>query len=63
MGFAKQHGAAAAPPGTVHLRQKGGDAVESDSRLHDYCSYHDVVALHLRLLAGQFVVLHFKASG
>lgn len=25
-------------------------------------SYHDVVALHLRLLIGQFVVFHFKTT-
>lgn len=54
---------AAAPPVTVHLRLKGGYSIKSDSQLYDDCSYHDVVALHLCLFIGQFIVLHFKASG
>lgn len=51
-----------APPVTLHLRLQGGCSSKSHSRLHNDCSYHDVVALHLRLLIGQFVVLHFEAS-
>lgn len=60
MAFAKHH--TATPPVTVHLRQKGGYTGKSDSQLYGYCSYHDIVALHLRLFVGQFIVLHFKTS-
>lgn len=45
---------------TVHLRLQRGYSSKSDSQLHHNCSYHDVVTLHLGLLIGQFVVLHFE---
>ncbi len=53
----------AAPPVTVHLRLQGGHGTKSHSQLYDDCSYHDVMTLHLCLLIGQFVVLHFKTLG
>lgn len=49
---------------TVHLRQKGGGpATKSHSQLYNYCTHHDIMTLHLCLLIGQFVVLHFETSG
>lgn len=53
-------GGRGAPPVTVHLRLRGGYSSKSDSQLHHNCSYHDVVTLHLCLLIGQLVVLHFE---
>lgn len=61
MAFAKTPGVT--PPVTVHLRLKGEYSSKSDSQLHNDCSYHDVVTLHLCLLIGQFIVLHFKTLG
>lgn len=52
----------AATPVSVHLRLKGGHGTKSHSELYEGCPYHDVVALHLCLFIGQFVVLHFQTS-
>lgn len=47
-------------PTLDHKNQHTGD--QSSSTASSAVSYHDIVALHLRLLVGQFVILHFKTA-